>query len=196
MIELVSTAVLTCLSLSAVDGDTIKCDGENMRIMGPGAPNQSAVDTPEIYSPECQQEKFLGEQARRRLEELLRQDVKVEDSGVRDRWERPLVWVRLPNWGDRRGGLAQGRIRGGLATGESDLMVRATDGAELRELINESRPIDNTRYRRFLLSATSRISDVDLFELRLAALELAEFIGTDGKLEAEQIAELLDEIDH
>ncbi|MFC6486911.1 thermonuclease family protein [Nitratireductor sp. GCM10026969] len=97
MSTLASIAILACLSLSAVDGDTIKCNGENMRIMGPGAPNKSGVDTPEIYSPVCQQEKFLGEQAKRRLEELLRQDVQVEDSGVRDRWGRSLVWVRLPN---------------------------------------------------------------------------------------------------
>lgn len=97
MITLAATAILTCLSLTAVDGDTIKCDGQNMRIMGPGAPNKSGVDTPEIFRPECQYEKLLGEQAKRRLEELLRQDVKVEDSGVKDRWGRPLVWVRMPN---------------------------------------------------------------------------------------------------
>lgn len=97
MITFAAAAILSCLSLSAVDGDTIKCDGENMRIMGSGTPNGSGVDTPEIYNPKCRQEQLLGKQAKRRLEELLRQDVSVEDSGVRDRWGRRLVWVRMPN---------------------------------------------------------------------------------------------------
>ncbi|MFC6486912.1 hypothetical protein [Nitratireductor sp. GCM10026969] len=82
-------------------------------------------------------------------------------------------------------------------------MVQVTDAiAELRELINADKPLDHARCRRLLLRVTSRISDVqrasaliDLFELRFAALEMAEFMGTDGKLEAEQISELLNEME-
>ena len=92
----VAAAILTCLALTAVDGDTIKCDGQNMRIMGAGAPNVSGVDTPEIRTSECAKEKLLGHQAKIRLEELLRSPgLQIEDSGVRDRYGRPLVWVRL-----------------------------------------------------------------------------------------------------
>jgi micrococcal nuclease len=98
MLTTFAATIITCLSLSAVDGDTIKCDGQNMRIMGPGSPNKSGVDAPEIGNAKCAKERLLGEQARLRLGELLRQPgTRVEDSGVRDRFGRPLVWVRLRN---------------------------------------------------------------------------------------------------
>lgn len=97
LFTIATSVVLTYLSLSAVDGDTIKCNGQNMRIMGPGAPFKSGIDTPEIRNAECPQEKLLGKQAKLRLAELLREQVKIEDSGERDRWKRPLVWVRMPN---------------------------------------------------------------------------------------------------
>ena len=106
------SAIIACLSLTAVDGDTIKCNGQNMRIMGPGSPNKSGVDAPEIRNAKCQAERFLGEQAKRRLEELLRQDVRIEDSGVTDRYGRPLVWVRMPN-GETAGEIL---LRDGYAT--------------------------------------------------------------------------------
>jgi micrococcal nuclease len=98
MMLAIGATIITCLSLSAVDGDTIKCDGQNMRIMGPGSPNKSGVDAPEIGNAKCAKEKLLGQQARLRLEELLRQPgTRVEDSGARDRYGRPLVWVGLKN---------------------------------------------------------------------------------------------------
>jgi len=100
MFILMSAALVTCLNLSAVDGDTIKCDGQNMRLLGPGQPNKSGVDAPEIGHAKCTAEKFLGQQAKRRLEELLREDVRIELSGVKDRYGRPLVWVRMPNGKD------------------------------------------------------------------------------------------------
>ena len=92
-----TAAGVECLSLSAVDGDTIKCNGQNMRIMGPGVPFKSGIDTPEIRNAKCAREKLLGEQAKNRLAELLREDVRIDDSGERDRYGRPLVWVRMPN---------------------------------------------------------------------------------------------------
>lgn len=93
-----NSSFISCRSLSAVDGDTVKCDGVNMRALGDGSPNRSGFDTPEIYSPKCQQELELGRAARMRMQELIGQPgVKVKDSGVRDRYQRPLVWVTLPS---------------------------------------------------------------------------------------------------
>lgn len=92
---------IICASLSAVDGDTIKCDGQNMRIMGSGSPFASGVDAPETgRRAKCDFERFMAEKAKQRLGQLLRQKgVRIEYSGQRDKTQskRPLVWVRLPN---------------------------------------------------------------------------------------------------
>lgn len=63
--------LLICAVLLAVDGDTIKCDGVNMRDMGDGQPFVSGYDTPEIFRPKCQQELELGRAAKARMQELL-----------------------------------------------------------------------------------------------------------------------------
>ena len=98
MLNFLAASVVSCLSLSAVDGDTIKCNGQNMRLLGNGEPFKSGVDTPEIRNAKCSQERLLGEQAKLRLSELLRLDqITIEDSGKKDRYKRPLVRVRLPN---------------------------------------------------------------------------------------------------
>jgi endonuclease YncB( thermonuclease family) len=92
--------LLVCATLLAVDGDTIKCNGVNMRDMGDGRPFVSGYDTPEIFSPKCQEELELGRAAKARMSELLATPgVQVWDSGHRDksRSKRPLVWVMLPN---------------------------------------------------------------------------------------------------
>ncbi|WP_084176912.1 thermonuclease family protein [Labrenzia sp. DG1229] len=69
-----------------------------MRALGDDTPNKYGFDTPEIYSPKCQQELELGRAAKSRMQELISQPgVKVKDSGVRDRYQRPLVWVILPS---------------------------------------------------------------------------------------------------
>ena len=89
---------IICASLTAVDGDTIKCDGENMRIMGAGKPFISGVDTPELRG-KCDEEKKLAREAKQRTAELLKTPgLRVEFSGERDttRTKRPLVWLRLP----------------------------------------------------------------------------------------------------
>lgn len=39
--------VILCASLTAVDGDTVKCDGQNMRLLGEGVPLVSGIDTPD-----------------------------------------------------------------------------------------------------------------------------------------------------
>lgn len=95
---LLAATVLLCSSLVAVDGDTIRCGTERMRDMGPGSPNKSGYDAPEISRAQCAKERLLGEQAKHRLQELLDQrGTRVEDSGKRDRYGRPLVVVRLSN---------------------------------------------------------------------------------------------------
>lgn len=92
-------AILTCLSLTAVDGDTVKCDGVNLRPMGDGAPYVSGFDTPEIgRHAKCAEEHHLGMLAAARMSELLQTPgLKVEDSGEVDVFERPLVVLRLPD---------------------------------------------------------------------------------------------------
>ncbi|ERP98772.1 hypothetical protein Q669_00510 [Labrenzia sp. C1B10] len=90
--------VITCNSLTAVDGDTIKCDGVNMRDMGDGTPFVSGYDTPELRRPKCQQELELARAAKARMQELLETPgVQVRDSGKVDWYNRPLVWVTLPD---------------------------------------------------------------------------------------------------
>ena len=91
--------LLTCLALTVVDGDTVKCDGVNLRPMGPGAPYVSGFDAPELgrYA-DCPRENYLGFAAAARMAELLQTPgLTVEDSGEVDRYGRPLVWLRLPN---------------------------------------------------------------------------------------------------
>lgn len=91
--------ILVCASLSAVDGDTVKCDGQNLRDMGDGAPFVSGYDTPETgRNADCDRENALGKKAKRRMAELLlTPGLIIEDSGKIDRFDRPLVVLRLPD---------------------------------------------------------------------------------------------------
>ena len=94
------TRRLACIELYATDGDSITCDGTNMRDMGDGAPFVSGYDTPETYRSKCDAELQLGEVAKRRMNELLKTPgIQVIDSGRFDKTSsrRPLVWVKLPN---------------------------------------------------------------------------------------------------
>src|SRR5690606_12554602 len=90
--------LIACITLAAVDGDTIRCNGENMRLLGDGKPFVSGIDTPEMAG-KCRAERMLAKLARKRLSKLLEQGVTVEDSGKRDRTgtHRRLVRVRLPD---------------------------------------------------------------------------------------------------
>jgi endonuclease YncB( thermonuclease family) len=93
-----AAAVFSCSELIAVDGDTIRCDGQTMRELGDGAPFVSGIDAPEIRNAKCERERRLGEAAKQRLEELISEDgVRIEYSGENDRWGRPLVWIRMVN---------------------------------------------------------------------------------------------------
>lgn len=91
--------LLVCASLTAVDGDTVKCDGQNLRDMGDGAPDVAGYDTPETGKrANCDHERKLGEVAKQRMAELIRTPgLLIEDSGEVDRFDRPLVVLRLPD---------------------------------------------------------------------------------------------------
>ncbi|MNL20933.1 hypothetical protein D3C87_1422050 [compost metagenome] len=92
---------VSCASLIVIDGDTIKCDGQNMRLLGGGVPFKSGVDAPEMGSrAKCDYERDLALKAKARLKELLLDGVpRIEDSGARDRTQsrRPLVNIYLPD---------------------------------------------------------------------------------------------------
>lgn len=92
---------VACASLIVIDGDTIKCDGQNMRLLGGGVPFKSGVDAPEMGSrAKCDYERNLALKAKARLKELLLAGVpRIEDSGARDRTQsrRPLVNIYLPD---------------------------------------------------------------------------------------------------
>lgn len=95
-----TATLFLCAQLVAIDGDSIRCNGENMRDMGDGAPHVSGYDTPEIWKRKCQAELELARKAKARMQELLETPaVKVYDSGEVDNTEknRPLVWVILPD---------------------------------------------------------------------------------------------------
>ena len=64
-----------------------------MRDLGDGAPNVAGYDTPEVRNARCQIELELGRAATAAMNKLLN-GAKVYDSGERDRYGRPLVWVR------------------------------------------------------------------------------------------------------
>jgi len=52
---------MICSSLVAVDGDTVKCEGQSLRDMGDGAPFVLGYDTSEIGKyADCQNEESLG----------------------------------------------------------------------------------------------------------------------------------------
>ncbi len=92
---------VSCASLVVIDGDTIKCDGQNMRLLGGGVPFKSGVDAPEMgRRAKCDYEGDLAMKAKARLKELLLAGVpRIEDSGARDRTQsrRPLVNIYLPD---------------------------------------------------------------------------------------------------
>ncbi|MBY3344796.1 MULTISPECIES: thermonuclease family protein [Rhizobium] len=87
--------LIICASLTVVDGDTVKCDGQNMRLLGEGVPFVSGIDTPEIGShAKCIKERKLALIAKGRLKELLAEKgLRVVSSGTVDKTQthRPLV---------------------------------------------------------------------------------------------------------
>jgi micrococcal nuclease len=96
VLQLLAASFIACSALVAVDGDTIKCDGVRMRLLGAGEPFKSGIDTPETRDAKCDKERELGEKAKARLAEILRiPGLRVQASGSVDRHKRPLVRLRL-----------------------------------------------------------------------------------------------------
>ncbi|TBG38536.1 thermonuclease family protein [Rhizobium leguminosarum] len=85
--------LIICASLSVYDGDTIKCNGYRMRLLGEGRPFHSGIDTPEIGKrARCPQELSMGLAAKERLQELLDdRKLRIVFSGSHDRAGRPLI---------------------------------------------------------------------------------------------------------
>lgn len=94
-------SLIICSALVAVDGDTIKCDGQLMRLLGEGVPDISGIDTPEIGShAKCLKERKLALIAKGRLKELLAEKgLRVVFSGSVDKTQarRPLVNIYRAN---------------------------------------------------------------------------------------------------
>ena len=99
MITLLAATILSCSTLSAVDGDTIRCNGQNMRLIGDGVPFKTGIDTPETGGrAKCERERMLAKVAKARLAELIQDPgLRIEDTGFRDKTSqrRPLVRIRL-----------------------------------------------------------------------------------------------------
>lgn len=78
--------VLLALQIVAVtDGDTIKLNGERVRLKG--------IDAPEIFSPECRDEKRKGERAKAELQRLVDGRWLTLERHGRDRYGRTLAIV-------------------------------------------------------------------------------------------------------
>lgn len=74
-----------------VDGNTIKVDGKRMRLRNHDAPETSASRG--SHAPKCERERQLGEAAKARLQEIVKNgtDVKVSDPVAIDKYRRPVV---------------------------------------------------------------------------------------------------------
>ncbi len=110
----------TCAMLLAVDGDTVRCDGQNnLLLMGDGGPCVSGFDTPELgWRPDCRAENRLGIAAAARLSELAdTEGLRIEESGRLDRHDRPLVRLGLPDGSTIGPAPDRGRPRRGLDAG-------------------------------------------------------------------------------
>jgi endonuclease YncB( thermonuclease family) len=93
-------AALMCANLSAVDGDTVRCDGQLMRLLGKGVPFVSGIDTPEIGShAKCVKERKLALIAKGRLKELLQErGLRIEIEGYDNTPKhRPLINIYRTN---------------------------------------------------------------------------------------------------
>lgn len=83
--------LIVCSALSVVDGDTIKCDGQNMRLLGEGIVDVRGIDTPELRTWKCEKERKLAKLARNRLKELLKGERPKIVAEGEDTFGRPLV---------------------------------------------------------------------------------------------------------
>jgi endonuclease YncB( thermonuclease family) len=78
-------ALLTPPQWRVIDGDTIELEGERIRLAG--------IDTPEIFSPECDAERMLGARAAAALAALLQTSgIEIRRHGE-DRYGRTIADV-------------------------------------------------------------------------------------------------------
>jgi len=91
--------LVVCVTLLVSDGDTIKCNGQLMRLLGSGIPHVVGIDTPELRTWKCEKERKLAKLAKNRLKELMQHPgVRVMLSGeMDDTGKRPLVNIYLPD---------------------------------------------------------------------------------------------------
>lgn len=90
--------LIVCATLTVSDGDTLKCDGQLLRLLGEGTPDVVGIDTPELRSWRCEKERRLARLAKFRLKELVAGPVKIVALGVDNTpSKRPLVNVYLPD---------------------------------------------------------------------------------------------------
>jgi endonuclease YncB( thermonuclease family) len=93
---MLAAILVSCWPVIVVDGDTLKCNGQLMRLIGDGVPNELGVDAPELRKYKCEQERLGAAAARARLNELVATPgTTIENSGGHDRSGRPLVRIRL-----------------------------------------------------------------------------------------------------
>lgn len=77
----------------------MRCDGQNLLDIVDGDRFVSGYDTPDIgRKANCDRENALGETAKLLMAELMRTSgLTIEDSSKLDRYDRPLVVLRLPD---------------------------------------------------------------------------------------------------
>ena len=76
-------------ALIVVDGDTVKLDGRNYRLLG--------FDTPETYHALCQAECDAGIAAGQRLKEIIAAGATLHPTGRDCRYNRECAHLRLGN---------------------------------------------------------------------------------------------------
>lgn len=91
-------AIIFCMVLSVYDGDTVRCDGQRLRLLGEGTVDVRGIDTPELSRKRCERELDLGRQAKARLKQLIDgKKVKIVSFGPGRGDTRPLVNIYLPD---------------------------------------------------------------------------------------------------
>lgn len=86
-------AAAACLMIVVIDGDTIRCDGETVRMAN--------IDAPETHQAKCEAERRLGDLATARLAELLEKGpVTIRrgdpaDGRLKDRHGRTLALIHV-----------------------------------------------------------------------------------------------------
>lgn len=91
-------AIIFCMALSVYDGDTVRCDGQRLRLLGEGVVDVRGIDTPELSKWKCEKERRLAKIAKARLKQLIDgKRVKIVSFGPGRGDTRPLVNIYLPD---------------------------------------------------------------------------------------------------